>query len=158
MRALVRCEVEVAAPAAVVWSYVTDWPRQGEWIPLTRVETVPPGAAADRVGGRVRAWTGIGPAGFWDPMTITAWAQEPDGSARCEVLHTGRVVRGDGEFSVQALGSSTSRFVWRERLEIPAGPIGAALWRLLGWTMTLGVDAALRRLARRAEELHARGR
>ena len=87
--------MRVDAPARVVWDYVTDWPRQGEWIPLTRVEAIPPGAPARAVGERIRAWTGVGPVGFWDTMTITAWQQEGDGSARCEVLHTGRVVRGE---------------------------------------------------------------
>ena len=38
--------------ARLVWDYVTDWPRQGEWIPMTRVEALD---AADRVGGHIRA-------------------------------------------------------------------------------------------------------
>ena len=38
MRARLQREVDVAAPASVVWDYVTDWPRQQEWVPLTRVE------------------------------------------------------------------------------------------------------------------------
>jgi hypothetical protein len=155
MRALVRSEVAVAAPAAVVWDYVTDWPRQGEWIPFTRVEVVPPGGTASRVGDRIRAWTGLGPVGFWDTMTITAWSTDPDGSARCEVLHTGAVVRGDGEFAVVAEGPGRCRFVWWERLDVPGGAVGGLLWRLTGWTMRRGVDLALRRLARRAERIHA---
>jgi uncharacterized membrane protein len=151
MRALVRSEVVVEAPAEVVWRYVTDWPRQGEWIPFTRVEVVPPDGQARDVGGRIRAWTGIGPVGFWDPMTITVWEEQPDGSARCEVLHRGRVVRGDGEFAVQAIDASRCRFVWWERLAVPGGPVGAVLWRLVGRAMQRGVDLALRRMARRAE-------
>lgn len=155
MRAVVRCEVEVAAPAGAVWDYLTDWPRQGEWIPLTRVETMPPGAPANHIGGRIRAWTGAGPVGFWDPMTITAWTEEPDGSARCEVLHTGRVIRGEGQFAATSRGPESSRFVWSERIEVPGGPVGALLWRLLGPATTLGGEIVLRRLARRVEEIHA---
>lgn len=153
MRALVRCEVAVAAPARVVWSYVTDWPRQGEWIPLTRVEVVGDPRLRHTVGGRIRAWTGLGPVGFWDPMTITAWEEQPDGSARCEVLHTGAVVRGDAEFAVHADGADACRFVWWERLDIPGGPVGALLWRLGGWAARRGVGLALRRMAARAEWL-----
>lgn len=153
MRALVRSEVDVDAPAEVVWRYVTDWPRQAEWIPLTRVEVVPPDGEARGMGGRIRAWTGLGPVGFWDPMTITAWEEHPDGSAWCEVLHLGAVVRGDGEFAVQASGGGRCRFIWWERLDVPGGPVGAFLWRIGGWTMRRGVDAALRRMARRAEAL-----
>ncbi len=156
MRALVRSEVSVSAPAGLVWDYVTDWPRQGEWIPFTRVEVVPEtGRSVDAhaLGGRIRAWTGIGPLGFWDTMTITAWEREPDGSARCEVLHTGAVVRGDGEFAVVAHGTDACVFVWWERLDIPGGLLGSVFWRLGGWTMRRGVDRALRRLAQRAEQL-----
>jgi uncharacterized membrane protein len=160
MRALVRSEVAVAAPADLVWGYVTDWPRQGEWIPFTRVEvadTGPGRETAEGVGDRIRAWTGIGPVGFWDPMTITAWERRDDGSARCEVLHTGAVVRGEAEFAVHAEGPDACTFVWWERLEVPGGALGALLWRLGGWTMRRGVDAALRRLARRAEGLRRAG-
>ena len=155
MRALVRSEVHVDAPADVVWDYVTDWPRQGEWIPFTRVEVVPTRGRADRVGDRIRARTGIGPVGFWDTMTITAWERRPDDSARCEVLHTGRLVRGEAELSVTPRDPRSCTFVWWERLEVPTGPVGALLWRLGGWTLRRGVDLALRRLAARAEHLAA---
>ena len=157
MRAVVHSEVHVAAPAEVVWDYVTDWPRQAEWIPLTRAEAVPPGAAATGLGERIRAWSGIGPVGFWDTMTITGWEVAADGTRRCEVLHTGAVVRGDGAFTVTPEGPGACRFVWWERLDIPGGPVGALLWRLLGWTMSLGVDQALRRMARRAEAVARAG-
>ena len=153
MRALVRSEVPVDAPADLVWRYVTDWPRQGEWIPMTRVEVVSADGRAREVGGRIRAWTGLGRFGFWDPMTVTAWEEAPDGSGRCEVLHRGAVVRGDGEFAVVATGRSSCRFIWWERLQIPGGVVGGLLWRLGGWTMRRGVDLALRRMARRAEAM-----
>lgn len=153
MRAVVRSEVLVAAPADAVWDYVTDWSRQAEWIPFTRVETVP-GGDARGVGGRIRAWTGIGPVGFWDPMTITAWETAADGSARCEVLHTGRVVRGEAEFAVHARDATSSTFVWWERLDLPGGALGALLWRVGGGVARLAVGRALRRLAGNAQRLH----
>ena len=152
MRALVRSEVEVAAPAELVWDYVTDWSRQDEWMPLT---TVHPDGPADRVGGRIRARTGIGPLGFWDPMTITAWRVDPDGSARCEVLHTGRLVRGEAEFSVVARGFDACTFRWWEHLVVPGGPLGGVVWRLTGGGIQRLVDLSLRRMAARVETLHA---
>jgi hypothetical protein len=148
MRTRLRREVGIGAPAAAVWDYVTDWPAQAEWIPLTRVERVD---AADRVGGRLRAWTGLGPVGFWDPMTITTWERSPDGGGVCEVLHTGRVVRGEGEFRVEADGPGRSRFVWSETLELPAGALGAAGWRVAGPAGTRLVARALERLRTRLE-------
>jgi hypothetical protein len=154
MRAVVQHEVEVAAPASVVWGYVTDWPRQGEWIPMTRVEAVD---AADGVGGQVRAWTGLGPVGFWDTMTITAWEEFADGSGRCEVLHTGAVVSGDGEFAVVARGQDRCTFVWWERLTVPAGPLGAAAWMATAPLVRKGFGTALTRMAACVEEQHGAG-
>jgi len=150
MRALVRSEIDVAAPAPLVWQYLTDWPRQAEWIPFTRVQTVD---AADGVGGRIRAWTGLGPVGFWDPMTITSWDVADDGSARCEMLHTGAVVRGDAEFAVRPRGPKACTFVWWEHLEIPGGRLGALGWIVIGRLMQKMVDLSLRRMAARAEAL-----
>ena len=161
MRASIGAETRIDAPASVVWDYVTDWPRQGEWIPFTRVEEVPDPAGhpagARGMGGRIRAWTGLGRVGFWDPMTVTAWEVAADGRARCEVLHTGTVVRGEGEFAVLPAGPGRCTFVWSERLEVPGGAVGALVWRSVGWALRLGVAAALRRLARRVEAEHARG-
>jgi hypothetical protein len=171
MSSLVRAEVDINAPAAAVWAYVTDWPRQAEWIPLTRVEAVD---GARSVGGRLRAWTGVGPVGFWDTMTISVWEEpaweksarksvreeparkksapeeparkksareEPaDGSARCEVVHTGAVLRGDGGFVVTPRGEACT-FTWWERLSLPGG---RAMRTLADWS--------LRRLAARMEE------
>jgi hypothetical protein len=154
MAALVRAEVEVAAPARLVWEYVTDWPRQREWIPLTRVVRVD---AADGVGGRYRAWTGIGPVGFWDPITITAWEEHPDGAARCEIMHTGRVVRGDAEFSVVPTAPERCRVVLWEQLDIPGGPVGRLLWQVVGRFVDRGAERVLRRMARRAEAMAAGG-
>jgi carbon monoxide dehydrogenase subunit G len=140
--------VDVAAPAETVWDYVTDWPRQGEWVPQTRVERVD---AADGVGGRFKAWSGVGPIGFWDPMTITVWERSPDGGGRCEVLHLGRVVRGEGEFTVLALDEGRSRFVWAEVIVVPGGRIGAWGWRLVRPVAERLIDHALRTMARKVE-------
>lgn len=155
MQALVRAEARVEAPARVVWEYVTDWPRQGEWMPLTRVERVD---AADGVGGRFRAWTGLGPVGFWDTITITAWEESPDGVARCEIMHTGSVVHGDAEFSVVPEGPTACRVGLWEHLDVPFGRVGALVWRLVEPLVQRGVQRVLDRMARRAEAMAAGGR
>jgi hypothetical protein len=149
MRRRIRRVVEVAAPAGQLWDYVTDWPTQGEWIPFTRVERVD---RADGLGGRLRAWTGVGPLGFWDPMTITRWHRDEDGGGVCEVLHTGSVVRGEGEFAVVATSPLSSRFVWSEVLDLPAGRVGAVGWLLVRPVTERMLDRALHRLRRTAEE------
>ena len=148
MRTRLERRVDVAAPADLVWGFVTDWPRQGDWIPLTRVERID---AADHVGGRFRAWSGVGRVGFWDPMTITAWERTPDGGGRCEVLHRGAVVQGEGEFAVLARGPGASTFVWAELLVVPGGRVGAFAYRLARPVVERLLDRALDRLRELAE-------
>ena len=82
--------VDVNAPAERVWRMVTDWPGQSEWMLGTRIEIEGTGDAR-HLGGRFRAFTGIGPLGAWDPMEIVEW----DPPKRCVVRHLGAVVQGD---------------------------------------------------------------
>lgn len=147
MRVRIRREVRVDAPADVVWDYVTDWPRQREWVPFTRTEVV--AEPADAVGGRLRAWTGVGPLGFWDTMTLTHMERTPGDGGRCEVLHTGSVVRGEGVFAVVADGPDASRFVWMELVPLPFGRFGAMVWPLVRPLVERMVDRALGGLASR---------
>ena len=156
MRALVVRPVDVEVPADVLWDYLMDWPRQGEWIPFTRVERADPTDPANAVGGRIRAWSGIGPLGFWDEMTITTWDRRPDGGGVCEVLHTGAVVKGEGVFEVVATGPGSSRFLWSEMVVVPLGRLGALGWRVVRPLLErLILDRALARMRTRVEGLHA---
>ncbi len=155
MRVLLRREVEVAVPAETLWDYVTDWPRQGEWIPQTRVERFVAHDPAHAVGGRIRAWSGVGPLGFWDHMTITGWSTAPDGSGWCEVLHTGAVVKGEGEFAVEATGPASSRFVWKEMAVLPLGRVGGWGWLLVRPVVERLIDRGLSGLRDRVEAEHA---
>jgi hypothetical protein len=119
-------QVDVEAPPAVTWAAMTDWNRQGEWMLGTRVEAGPDGGRA--VDGTLRAWSGAGPLGFWDTMVITAW----DPPHRCEVRHTGKVVRGSGVFEI---------------LELPLGALGRAGWPLVRPAFAGGVKLSLKRFA-----------
>jgi polyketide cyclase/dehydrase/lipid transport protein len=157
VRDLVRREVDVAVPADVLWDYLMDWPRQGEWIPFTRVERADPADPANAVGGRIRAWSGIGPVGFWDEMTITTWDRRADGGGVCEVLKTGAVVKGEGVFEVVALGAHRSRFVVSELTVIPLGRVGALGWRLVRPLLVRMLDRALARMKQRIETAHRTG-
>jgi hypothetical protein len=152
MKALVRSEALVRAPAQTVWSYATDWSRQGEWVPLTRVHTV---GSHNAVGGRIVARTGLGAVALSDPMTITAWKESGDGSASCEMLHTGSAVRGEAGFSVVPHAQGGATFVWWEHLQIPAGPLGALLWKLVAPLAQRMLDLCVHRLVRRVEVLDA---
>jgi hypothetical protein len=143
MRANLRVARVVAAPTERTWRRLTHWERQGDWIPATTVRSF----GGNAVGGRIEARTGIGPIGFLDTMVITAW----DPPRRCEVVHTGRLVRGPGSFAVEPLGSTQCRVVWEETLDLPFGAAGRIGWLLAGPLARLGLAWALRRFARRVE-------
>ncbi|MDP9444994.1 MAG: SRPBCC family protein [Actinomycetota bacterium] len=143
---MLREEVEIAAPAGQVWDFVTDWPRQATWVPLTRVRVARGGG--HELGAGLAAWTGVGPLGFLDPMTITHW--EPP--RRMEMLHTGRLVRGEAGFTLTPLGPDRCRIAWWERLVVPGGPVGALAWRLAGPVASLSLRRVLGRLRRAVEQ------
>jgi hypothetical protein len=143
--ATIVLHVDIAAPAERVWSALVAWETQGEWMLLTRVR----GTAQDGigVGGGIEGFTGIGPVGVLDTMRITVW----DPPRRCEVLHTGRVVKGAGVFEVVDLGAGLSRFVWSEILDLPLGLLGRLGFPLVRPLFHWGVQRSLARFARYVE-------
>ena len=148
MQAEFSVVADIAADPELVWDTVTDWEQQGDWMPATSVRRLPGPVGA--VGECFVARTGLGPLAFDDPITVTDW----DRPRRCEVLHTGRVVRGVGAFYVEPTDEG-SRFTWWERIKVPGGPVAPLLWRL-GHPLTgAGFDWALRRLKRQVEGLAA---
>jgi hypothetical protein len=145
--------VEVDAPAAAVWRYVTDWERQGEWMLGTRVRVT--GGEGRGVGTTLRAVTGVGPLGVVDTMEVVEFVPPADGvPGRAAVRHTGRIVRGDGRFEVAALGPQRSRFTFTELLDVPAGALGLLAWRIGRPVVRAGFVASLRRMAQRCAAEH----
>lgn len=136
---------QVRAPVEAVWAATTDWERQGEWMPGTRVRAT---AQQGRgVGGGIEAWTGIGPLGFLDTMVITEW--EPP--HRCVVRHTGRLLRGGGAFEVAETPDGGSTLTWIEELDLPGGRLGRLGWRVLRPVIRSAVARSLGRLAASVE-------
>jgi Polyketide cyclase / dehydrase and lipid transport len=148
-------DVLVDAPPAAVWAAITDWDRQSEWMLGTTVRARGRGGdgRGHGVGAGVEAFTGVGRLGFLDTMVITLW----DPPWRCEVLHTGRVVRGTGVFEVLALPDDRSRLVWSEQLLLPLGRVGRLGFPVVAPALRAGVAASLRKLARAVEAEHAEG-
>jgi hypothetical protein len=138
-------DVVVAAPVEAVFDAFTQWAAQGEWMLGTRVEVRAGDGASN--GSELAGWTGLGPVGFWDTMTITRW--EPP--YRVDVLHTGSVVRGTGTMEVLALPDGRSRFVWSEDLDLPLGLLGRLGWPLVKPAFVAGVRRSLRSFGRLVE-------
>ncbi|MEQ3551555.1 SRPBCC family protein [Pseudonocardia nematodicida] len=151
--------VEVAVPADVLWRGVTDWEGQSEWMLGTQVQVT--GGDGRSVGTELRAVTGIGPLGVADTMRITGWTEPPSGAGgerRVVVVHTGRVIRGEGVFAVEELGPRRSRFLWSELLDLPFGTLGRLGWPLVRPAFAAGVTWSLRRMATRTEDRWRAGR
>jgi hypothetical protein len=135
----IQLTVRVNASAQVVWEQITNWASQSDWMLGTKVT-----GEGNSVGGKIAAFTGIGPIGFLDTMEITRW--EPP--FRCDVLHTGRVVRGTGSFQVESIDPQTSNFIWIEDLDLPLGVIGLVGFKILRPFFVFGVQKSLEKFAK----------
>ena len=142
--------IDVASAPERVFDALTDWNRQGEWMPGTDVRVTEGNGTAtgDVIVARTAVRrTGFGNRlGFDDPMRITVW-QRP---SRCDVRHLGNVVRGTGAFLV-APQEGGSRFTWSEQVEAPFGRLGAYALRLGRPVAQAGLKTALKRFARWVE-------
>jgi len=145
--------IDIDASPARVWDAIVDWESQSAWMALTQV-WVEPGAPRAGVGARIEAFTGLRARkassnglpliGFLDTMTVTRW----EAPTRCDVLHTGKVVKGTGTFIVEPRAGGTARFRWSEVVEVPFGYLGAALWPIARVGLYGSVKFSLKALAR----------
>ncbi|MFE2044047.1 SRPBCC family protein [Streptomyces sp. NPDC059477] len=116
---MITFQLERTAPLPMdeAWRRLTDWPRHGAAVPLTRVSvlTAPP----TREGTVLVARSGLGPLRFDDRMEITRW-QPPDADTpgRCRLDKRGRVVRGWAEIEVHPGPGGRTRVLWREQLGV----------------------------------------
>ncbi len=124
---LISRSVVVRAPVETVWPIVVDWPRHGDWVPLTTVRVLTPEARG--VGVRFVGRTALpGPAGrigFDDVMEVVEW-REPGATARgrCTVVKLGRLLGGRAWFEVAAEPGGRSRVTWSEDVEpVPLRPL-----------------------------------
>ncbi|MET8545971.1 SRPBCC family protein [Kitasatospora sp. NPDC004799] len=107
-------------PPVECWERLTDWPRHGDRVPLTRVSAVR--GDGREVGDVVLARTGLGPLGFDDPMELGDMvAPGPGRDGRCLLLKRGRPVRGWAELRVRAVGGGSAA-VWTEELTVTSLP------------------------------------
>lgn len=99
------------------WRRLTDWPRHGAVVPLTRVRVVTPPPTQE--GTVFVARSGLGPLAFEDPMEVTVWRPPTDTEAGlCRLEKRGRVVTGWAEIEVRPGPGGRSRVVWREELRV----------------------------------------
>lgn len=131
----IRVSIDIAAPVQKVWDIVEPIERHIDWM----ADAVAIRFQTEQTRGTGTTFfcdTKVGPIKLVDVMTITAW--EP--GKVMGVTHTG-VVTGTGEFTLEAIDASKTRFTWTEKLTFPwwlGGPLGAlvggqivmkAIWR-----------------------------
>ncbi|MFD8999877.1 SRPBCC family protein [Streptomyces sp. NPDC059582] len=145
---MVNFELERTAPLSLdeAWRRLTEWPRHGDVVPLTRVTVVTPPPTHE--GTLIVARTGIGPLSFADRMEVTRW-QPPDGDGpgRCRLEKRGRLVLGWAEIEVRPGPGGRARVVWRE--EVRVRPLPSLFDPLLHAAARSVFGRAVNRLLRR---------
>jgi hypothetical protein len=91
------------------------------------------------VGTTIAAFTGIGKLGVMDHMVVTSW-QPPH---ICDVLHTGKIIKGTGRFELVVIDAETTRFNWSEEILAPR-----AIFLLIAPGLYAGVRISLTKLGR----------
>ncbi|WP_405009114.1 SRPBCC family protein [Kitasatospora sp. NBC_01539] len=118
--ALLRITRRSALSGTEAWRRMTDWERHAAPVPFTVIRLT--GASPQGEGAGFTARTALGPFGFDDPMTVTAWQPpEADRPGLCRLEKRGRVVTGWAEIEVRPYrGGSVVQ--WREDLRVAALP------------------------------------
>jgi uncharacterized protein YndB with AHSA1/START domain len=127
----------IKAPIQTVWASLADWESQGEWMLQTSVEVT--SQIREGVGTTIAAFTGVGKFGVMDHMVVTSW-QPPN---LCDVLHTGKIIKGTGRFELTAIDHHTTRFDWSEEIVAPR-----LAFLLLAPGLYIGVRLSLAKLSR----------
>ena len=125
------------APVDSVWKKIADWQSQGEWMLQTKVWVT--SEITEGVGTQISAFTGVKKIGILDTMLVTTW-QPPH---TCDVVHTGKIIKGGGRFHLREVGAETTIFDWSEEVFAPR-----LLFFLIWPALYIGVRISLARFAR----------
>ena len=134
--------LEIKAPIEKVWQALAQWESQGEWMLLTKVEVV--SEIREGVGTSIAAFTGIGKLGLMDHMQVTTWKPPHI----CDVIHTGRIIKGTGRFELKQIDAFTTRFDWSEEILAPR-----AIFLLIAPGLYAGVRISLMALRRQLQSV-----
>jgi hypothetical protein len=115
----IRISLTLACNQERAWQAIADWEGQGNWMLQSKVWVT--SQIREGVGTSIAAFTGplyksypkFAKFGLLDTMVVTNW-QPP---IRCDVLHTGKVLKGTGTFELIEISQSATRFNWSEDIE-----------------------------------------
>jgi len=139
--------IKINKPIKTVWGALVDWQGQSNWMLQTKVwsELDQDRTVKNGKGVLIFAFTGLFPKlypnlklGILDTMEITKWKPP----VICEVVHIGRVIRGNGKFELKPVRGGTV-FYWQEEILAPA-----IVLLFIKPMLLIGVWLSLRRFSR----------
>jgi hypothetical protein len=114
-----RISIKLPCSQDRAWEVIADWESQGNWMLQTKVWVT--SQIREGVGTSISAFTGplykfhpkFSSLGLLDTMVVTKW-QPPE---ICDVVHTGKVLKGTGSFALSPINSTSTKFNWSETIE-----------------------------------------
>ena len=139
-----RIKISLPCSQERAWQAIADWESQGDWMLQTKVWVT--SDIREGVGTSISAFTGplhkfypkFSPLGLLDTMVVTNW-QPP---AICDVVHTGKILKGSGSFLLTPISDSKTSFDWSETIEC-----SRITFLLLAPFLWIGVRISLARLS-----------
>lgn len=115
----IRISVDLPASITRSWEAIADWQGQGKWMLQTKVWVT--SEINEGVGTAIAAFTGpfhkiypkFAKLGLLDEMEVTKWRPP----FQCEVIHTGAILKGLGNFELSEKSPTLTRFDWSETIE-----------------------------------------
>lgn len=114
-----RIKISLPCSQERAWQAIANWESQGDWMLQTKVWVT--SDIREGVGTSISAFTGplykfypkFPKLGLLDTMVVTKW-QPP---AICDVVHTGKILKGSGSFLLTPISDSKTSFDWSETIE-----------------------------------------
>ena len=114
-----RITINLPCSQERAWAAIADWESQGNWMLQTKVWVT--SQIREGAGTSISAFTGplykfypkFSSLGLLDTMVVTKW-QPPE---ICEVVHTGKILKGTGSFVLSPINSTSTKFNWSETIE-----------------------------------------
>ena len=139
-----RIKISLPCSQERAWQAIADWESQGDWMLQTKVWVT--SDIREGVGTSISAFTGplykfypkFSTLGLLDTMVVTNW-QPP---TICDVVHTGKILKGSGSFLLTPISDSKTRFDWSETIEC-----SRIKFLLLAPFLWIGVRISLARLS-----------